>query len=92
MLLYSAKIEDILFLFPITGHYRYTPEHRKVNPALYFAKTPPPGMRKYREMSDEELEMVAGGRKICIFKTCKDVTCTGSTTIEAEDAPGDVVG
>lgn len=35
-------IEDILFRYPMTGHYRYTPEHRKVNPALHFAKTPTP--------------------------------------------------
>ena len=35
-------VEDILFRFPMTGHYRYTPQHRKVNPALHFAKTPPP--------------------------------------------------
>lgn len=35
-------IEDILFRFPMTGHYRYTQAHRKVNPALHFAKTPPP--------------------------------------------------
>lgn len=35
-------IEDILFRFPMTGHYRYTPAHRKINPALHFAKTPPP--------------------------------------------------
>ncbi|PWQ94405.1 DUF1287 domain-containing protein [Leucothrix pacifica] len=55
----GPKIEDILFRFPITGHYRYTPEHRKVNPALYFAKTPPPEKRRYREMSDEELVLAS---------------------------------
>ena len=35
-------IEDILFRFPMTGHYRYTPQHRKINPAQHFAKTPVP--------------------------------------------------
>jgi len=39
---YGPKIEDILFRFPMTGHYRYTPKNRKVNPSLLFAKTPPP--------------------------------------------------
>ena len=44
-------IEDILFRFPMTGHYRYTPKHRKVNPALHFAKTPPPAsvLRKQKQ-------------------------------------------
>ena len=36
----------------------------------------------FAEMSDEELEMVAGGRKgICFSKTCRDVTCTGTTNV-----------
>ena len=41
-------VEDILFRFPMTGHYRYTPQHRKINPAQHFAKTPVPAsvMRK----------------------------------------------
>ena len=44
------------------------------------------------EMSDEELEMVAGGRKgICIFSTCRDVTCTGTTNVSpADPAPVDI--
>ena len=51
-------IEDILFRFPITGHYRYTPENQKVNPALYFAKAQAPVPRHQQQedlMSDEEL-------------------------------------
>ena len=53
----GPKVEDILFRFRMTGHYRYTPEHRKVNPALYFARTPAPATvaRKQREMSYEQL-------------------------------------
>lgn len=51
----GPKIEDILFRFPMTGHYRYTPENRKVNPALMYAKTPAPVIRKGKEMTDEEL-------------------------------------
>jgi len=49
-------IEDILFRYPITGHYRYTPQNQRVNPALYFAKTPAPFQRHQQEvMSDQEL-------------------------------------
>ena len=39
---YGPKVEDILFRFPMTGHYRYTHKNRKINPALHFAKTPAP--------------------------------------------------
>jgi len=35
-------VEDILFSYPMTGHYRYTPKHRAINPSLLFAKTPAP--------------------------------------------------
>lgn len=38
----GPQIEDILFRFPMTGHYRYTPRNKNVNPALHFAKTPAP--------------------------------------------------
>ena len=38
----GPMIEDILFRFPMTGHYRYTPRNKKINPALHFAKTPVP--------------------------------------------------
>ena len=38
----GPQIEDILFSFPMTGHYRYTPQHRRINPSLLYAKTPPP--------------------------------------------------
>jgi len=52
-------IEDILFRFPITGHYRYTPQNQRVNPGLYFAKTPAPFQRHRRNqqdmISDQEL-------------------------------------
>jgi len=39
---YGPQIEDILFRYPMTGHYRYTPQNKKINPSLLFAKTPPP--------------------------------------------------
>jgi len=55
----GPKIEDILFRFPMTGHYRYTPENRKVNPALIYAKTPAPPIRKGKEMTDEELVLAS---------------------------------
>ncbi|PID44983.1 MAG: hypothetical protein CSB47_10655 [Proteobacteria bacterium] len=52
-------IEDILFRFPMTGHYRYTRAHQKVNPALYFAKTSPPASvlrrQKQNQLSDAQL-------------------------------------
>lgn len=48
---YGPKVEDILFRFPMTGHYRYTPKNRKINPALLFAKTPPPASVKRRQRS-----------------------------------------
>ena len=52
-------VEDILFRFPMTGHYRYTPKHRNVNPALHFAKTPPPASvlkkRKQKQVSYAQL-------------------------------------
>jgi len=50
-------IEDILFRFPMTGHYRYTPENQKVNPALYFAKATRPAQdnRQQDLMSDAQL-------------------------------------
>lgn len=39
---YGPQVEDILFRFPMTGHYRYTPANKKINPSLLFAKTPAP--------------------------------------------------
>lgn len=38
----GPQVEDILFRFPMTGHYRYTPKHRNINPSLLYAKTKPP--------------------------------------------------
>ena len=52
----GPQIEDILFRFPMTGHYRYTPKNRKVNPALHFAKTPvPASVRKKATMDYSDL-------------------------------------
>lgn len=50
---YGPKVEDILFRFPMTGHYRYTHQNRKINPALLFAKTPVPAsvVRRQRNKS-----------------------------------------
>lgn len=55
----GPKIEDILFRFPMTGHYRYTPKNREVNPALIYTKTPAPVIRKGRGMTDEELAIAS---------------------------------
>lgn len=38
----GPQVEDILFSFPMTGHYRYTPKHRAINPAQHYARTPAP--------------------------------------------------
>ena len=38
----GPQIEDILFSYPMTGHYRYTPQHRNIKPSLLYAKTPAP--------------------------------------------------
>ena len=38
----GPQIEDILFSFPMTGHYRYTPKHKAINPAQHYARTPAP--------------------------------------------------
>ena len=55
----GPQIEDILFRFPMTGHYRYTPRNRKINPSLIFAKTPPPASvikrQRNRSLSYAEL-------------------------------------
>ena len=61
---YGPQIEDILFRFPMTGHYRYTPQNRKVNPALLFAKTPPPAsvIRKQRSRSLSYAEMLQASK------------------------------
>jgi uncharacterized protein YijF (DUF1287 family) len=48
----GPQIEDILFSFPMTGHYRYTPKHRTVNPAQHFAKTPPPASVRKKQQSN----------------------------------------
>ena len=52
-------IEDILFRSPMTGHYRYTPQHQQVNPSLYIAKAPNPAhaRRNQRQelMSDSQV-------------------------------------
>ncbi|RVU83777.1 DUF1287 domain-containing protein [Leucothrix sargassi] len=53
---YGPQIEDILFRYPMTGHYRYTPKNKKINPALHFAKTPPPAsVRKQNAMDYNDL-------------------------------------
>ena len=67
---YGPKIEDILFRFPMTGHYRYTPQHRKVNPALLFAKAPPPAsvLRK-RKNSGLSYAEILQASKILTGKT-----------------------
>lgn len=48
----GPQIEDILFSFPMTGHYRYTPKHRKINPAQHFAKTPPPASVRQKQQTN----------------------------------------
>lgn len=57
----GPKIEDILFKFPMTGHYRFTPEHLQVNPTLIYAKTPPPSSVSgtEREITYEDLVLVS---------------------------------
>ena len=47
----GPQIEDILFRFPMTGHYRYTPKNRQINPSLIYAKTPPPASVLKRQRS-----------------------------------------
>jgi len=61
---YGPKIEDILFRFPMTGHYRYTPRNRKVNPALLFAKSPPPAsvIRRQRNRSLSYAEVLQASK------------------------------
>jgi len=49
---YGPQIEDILFRYPMTGHYRYTPQNKKINPALLFAKTPPPASVLRRQQNN----------------------------------------
>lgn len=75
-------IEDILFRFPMTGHYRYTREHRKVNPAMHFAKTPPPPSvlrkQKQKQMSYAQLleasRYLNAGKKPVVDKQAKVTT------------------
>ena len=61
---YGPKVEDILFRFPMTGHYRYTHKNRKINPALHFAKTPVPEsiLRKRRNSGLTYAEMVQASK------------------------------
>ena len=78
---YGPKIEDILFRFPMTGHYRYTPENRKINPSLLFAKTPPPAsvLAKQRNngMSYQEMlqasKILSGEFKARSFNNLNDL-------------------
>ena len=61
---YGPKVEDILFRFPMTGHYRYTPENKKINPSLLFAKTPPPAsvLRRQRNNRMTDAEMLQASK------------------------------
>lgn len=53
---YGPKVEDILFRFPMTGHYRYTPKNKKIDPSLHFAKTPAPAsVRRQNSMDYNDL-------------------------------------
>ena len=51
----GPQVEDILFRFPMTGHYRYTPQNKKINPSLIFAKTPAPAYALKRKRSRSSL-------------------------------------
>jgi len=71
-------IEDILFRYPMTGHYRYTPEHRKVNPALHFAKTPPPAsvLKKRRQQQASYAQLLQASKYLNAAKPATPVVDT----------------
>ena len=60
----GPQIEDILFRFPITGHYRYTKQHLNIRPALLFAKTPPPAyvLQRQRNKGLSHAELLQAGK------------------------------
>lgn len=52
----GPQVEDILFRFPMTGHYRYTPKNKQIDPSLHFAKTPAPAsVRRQNAMDYNDL-------------------------------------
>ena len=77
----GPQIEDILFRFPMTGHYRYTPKNRKINPSLIYAKTPPPASvikrQRNRSLSYAELlqasKLLSGDTQARVKSVSKDL-------------------
>ena len=89
----GPKVEDILFRFPMTGHYRYTPKHRKINPALIYAKTPPPAhvIRKQRNKGLTYAELLQASKILsgevsarALPKTRDDLLTSNVTTKKDE--------
>jgi len=47
---HGPQMEDILFAFPVTGHYRYTPKHMGNIPSGIFTKNQQPSNLSYEQM------------------------------------------
>ena len=73
----GPQIEDILFRFPMTGHYRYTPRNKQVNPALHYAKTPAPASvqrqnaMNYNDLLEASRYLMGGSNKVNAEKNKK---------------------
>jgi uncharacterized protein YijF (DUF1287 family) len=78
----GPQIEDILFRFPMTGHYRYTPKNRQINPSLIFAKTPPPAsvLKRQRNRSLSYAELLQASKLL-----------TGNTQARAKTVSKDLL-
>ncbi|PWQ97374.1 hypothetical protein DKT75_07320 [Leucothrix arctica] len=73
----GPQIEDILFRFPMTGHYRYTPRNKQINPAHHYAKTAAPAsvQRKnsmdYNDLLKASRYLLGDGNKVNTAKNKK---------------------